>query len=62
MSEDLTGESGIETSDHANPKSKMHQDLTGDNGIINPISHLTPIGIISNYLRNTRRSYIYQQK
>ena len=48
MSEDLTGESGIEASDHANPKSKMNQDLTGDNGITNPIPHLMPIGIIFN--------------
>ena len=58
MREDFVGESGTEASDHANPKSNMNQDLTGDNGITNPILHLTLIGIVFNYLRNTQRSRI----
>ena len=40
----------------------MNQDLTRDNGITNPILHLTPIGIVFNYLRKIRRSYLFQQK
>ena len=40
----------------------MNQDSTREKGITNPIPRHTSIGIISNYLRNTRRSYIYQQK
>ena len=56
MREDFVGESGIEAYDHAIPKSKVNQDLTGDNGITNPILHLTPISIVSNYLRNMQRS------
>ena len=48
MREDFAGESGTEASDHANPKSKVNQDLTGDNGITNPILHLTLIGIVFN--------------
>ena len=61
MKEDLAGGSGIEVSDHVNPKSKVNQDLTEDNGITNPILHLTPIGIVFNYLRNIQRSCTYQQ-
>ena len=49
MREYFTEESGIEASDHANPKIiKMNQDLTRDTEITNPILHLTPIGIIFN--------------
>ena len=62
MRGDFAGESGTEASDHANPKSSMNQDLTGDNGITNPILHLTPIGIVFNYLRNTQRLRTYQRK
>ena len=61
MREDFAGESGTKASNHANPKSKVNQDLTGDNGITNPILHFTPIGIVFNYLRNIQRSCTYQQ-
>ena len=52
MRENFVGEFGTEASDHANPKSKVNQDLTGANGITNPILHLTLIVIVFNYLRN----------
>ena len=58
MREDFARESGIEASDHANPKKKMNQDLTGDTGITNPILHLMPIGIIF----NIQKSCAYQRK
>ena len=61
MREKFVGESGTEAFDHANPKSKANQDLAGDNGITNPILYLAPIGIVFNYLRNTRRLRTYQQ-
>ena len=54
MRKNFAGESGIEASDHANPK-KTNQDLTGDNWITNPILYLVPTDIIFNYLRNTQR-------
>ena len=56
--EDFAGESGVEASDHANPKWKMNQDLTGDTGITNPILHLTPISIVF----NIQKSHVYQWK
>ena len=55
MREDFAGESGMEASDHANPKSTANQDLNGDNGITNPIFYLAPTDIVFNYLRNTQR-------
>ena len=54
MREDFAGEYGMEASDHANPKKKK-QDLTGDNGVTNPIMYLVPTDIVFNYLRNTQR-------
>ena len=59
MREDFAGESGTKAYDHANPKSKVNQDLTGDNGTTNPILHLTLIVVIFNYLRNIQRSCTY---
>ena len=61
MREDFARESRTEASDHANPKSKANQDLTGDNGITNPILYLAPTKIVSNYMRNTQGLRIYQQ-
>ena len=61
MRENFAGESGTEASDHANPKSKANQDLTGDNGITNPILYLALTDIVFNYLRNTQRLHTYQQ-
>ena len=59
MREDFAGESGIETSEQANPKNqKMNQHLTGDTGITNPILHLTPIGIVF----NIQKSHAYLPK
>ena len=54
MREDFAGEAGTKASDHANPKSKANQDLTGDNGITNPILYLVPTDIVFNYLRNNK--------
>ena len=49
MRENFAGESGIEASDHANPKNlKINQHLTGYTGITNPIPQLTPIGTVFN--------------
>ena len=61
MRENFAGEPGTEASDHANPESKVNQDLAGDHGITNLILYLTPTGIIFNYLRNTQRLCTYQQ-
>ena len=54
MREDFVGESGMEASEHANPKSKVNQDLTGDNGTTNPILYLAPTGIVFNIQKITR--------
>ena len=62
MSEDLNGESAIEVLNHANPKlnnqpgEKLNQDWTGENGTTNPTSNPISIGIISNYLRNNKKT------
>ena len=60
MREDFDGESGMEASDHANPKLKANRDLAEDNRIKNQILYLTPTGIVFNYLRNTQRLRTYQ--
>ena len=60
MREDFAGEAGTEASDHANLKSKANQDLTGDNGVTNPILYLVPTDIVFNYLGNTQRLCTYQ--
>ena len=62
MRDKFAGESGTEAPDHANSKSKVNQDLAGDNRITNLIPYLAPTGIVFNYLRNTQRSYAYQRK
>ena len=48
MREDFAGEAGTKASDHANPKSKANQDLTGDNGITIP-KYCTLYPLISSF-------------